>query len=76
MIDTTARYNQAVSLVAGRKLWDVQSLSELFTDHENHPASICRHVNKSDPEFLHNDRGIVYHGSGRRKDAGYLRATL
>jgi len=53
MIDTTARYNQAVSLVAGRKLWDVQSLSELFTDHENHPASICRHVNKSDPEFLH-----------------------
>jgi isopenicillin-N N-acyltransferase-like protein len=53
MIDTTARFDRAVSLVAGRKLWDVQSISELFTDHDNHPASICRHVNPSDPEFLH-----------------------
>ena len=53
MIDTTARYDRAVGLVAGRKQWDLQGLSELFSDHDNHPASICRHVNPSDPEFLH-----------------------
>jgi isopenicillin-N N-acyltransferase-like protein len=53
MIDTTARFDRAIGLVAGRKQWDLQSLSELFTDHDNHPASICRHVNPSDPEFLH-----------------------
>jgi len=53
MTDTTARFDRAVSLLAGRKRWDVQSLFELFTDHDNHPASICRHVNKSDPVFLH-----------------------
>jgi isopenicillin-N N-acyltransferase-like protein len=53
MTDTTARFDRAANLVAGREQWDVQSLSELFTDHDGHPASICRHVNKSDPEFLH-----------------------
>ena len=53
MVDTTARFDRAVALVAGRKQWDPQSLSELFTDHDNHPASICRHVDPSNPEFLH-----------------------
>lgn len=53
MVDTTARYDRAVALVAGRNQWDFQSLSELFSDHDNHPASICRHVNPSDPEYLH-----------------------
>jgi isopenicillin-N N-acyltransferase-like protein len=52
MVDTTARFDRAVALVAGRKQWDLHSLSELFSDHDNHPASICRHVNPSDPEFL------------------------
>jgi isopenicillin-N N-acyltransferase-like protein len=52
MIDTTARFDRAIGLVAGRKQWDFENLSELFTDHDNHPASICRHVNPSDPEFL------------------------
>lgn len=53
MVDSTARFDRAVSLVSGRKQWDVQSLSELFTDHAGHPGSICRHVNRSDPEYLH-----------------------
>jgi isopenicillin-N N-acyltransferase-like protein len=53
MIDTTARLDRAVSLIADRQHWDAQSLSQLFGDHDNHPASICRHVNASDPEFLH-----------------------
>ncbi len=53
MVDTTARFDRAVGLLAGRKQWDLQSLSELFSDHDNHPASICRHVNPSDPEYLH-----------------------
>jgi isopenicillin-N N-acyltransferase-like protein len=53
MVDTTARFDRAVNLVAGRDQWDIQSLSELFSDHDNHPASICRHVNPSDPDFLH-----------------------
>ena len=53
MVDTTARFDRAVGLLAGRRQWDLQSLAELFSDHDNHPASICRHVNPSDPEFLH-----------------------
>ena len=53
MTDTTARLDRAFSLISGRKRWDVKSLSELFTDHDGHPASICRHVKSSDPEFLH-----------------------
>jgi isopenicillin-N N-acyltransferase-like protein len=50
--DTTARFDRAVSLIAGRNKWDVKNLSELFSDHDNHPTSICRHVKASDPEFL------------------------
>jgi isopenicillin-N N-acyltransferase-like protein len=52
MTDTTARFDRAVSLIAGRNKWDVKDLSELFADHENHPSSICRHVSSSDPEYL------------------------
>ena len=53
MISTTARFDRAVSLIAARKQWDFQSLSELFSDHDNYPASICSHVNRSNPEYLH-----------------------
>ena len=53
MIDSMDRFDRAVTLVAGRNQWDVQGLCELFNDHDNHPASICRHVNPSDPEYLH-----------------------
>jgi len=53
MIDSTARLERAVSLIGRRNRWDVQSLSEFFRDHDGHPASICRHVNRSNPEFLH-----------------------
>jgi isopenicillin-N N-acyltransferase-like protein len=53
MIDSVDRYDRAVSLVADRIQWEVQNLCELFCDHDNHPASICRHVNPSDPNYLH-----------------------
>jgi len=53
MVDTTVRYDRAAALISAREQWDNQSLSEIFSDHDNHPASICRHVRASDPEFLH-----------------------
>lgn len=53
MVDTTARYDRTTELISTRAQWDNQSLSEIFTDHDNHPTSICRHVKASDPEFLH-----------------------
>jgi isopenicillin-N N-acyltransferase-like protein len=53
MVDTTARYDRAAELISQRTHWDNDSLREIFSDHDNHPASICRHVKESDPEFLH-----------------------
>jgi len=50
--DTTPRFNRASSLLSGRKKWDIPDLSEIFTNHDNGPPSICRHLDSSEPEFL------------------------
>jgi isopenicillin-N N-acyltransferase-like protein len=50
--DTTPRFDRAATLVSGRKQWDTQALSDIFTDHQDGPPSICRHANPLDPDYL------------------------
>jgi isopenicillin-N N-acyltransferase-like protein len=53
MTDTTTRFDRACRLINGRKDWNPEHLSKLFADHDNYPGSICRHVNESNPQYLH-----------------------
>jgi isopenicillin-N N-acyltransferase-like protein len=53
MPSTTDRLDRACSIINGRNDWNPEHLVKLFTDHDKYPASICRHVNKSDPQYLH-----------------------
>ncbi|UCE50855.1 MAG: hypothetical protein JSV31_16445 [Desulfobacterales bacterium] len=49
--DTIARFDRAGALLSSRKKWDTRSLTELFSNHEDGPLSICRHRQSSDQEF-------------------------
>ena len=53
MPSTTDRLDRACSLINGRDEWNPELLIKLFSDHDKYPASICRHVNPSDPHYLH-----------------------
>jgi isopenicillin-N N-acyltransferase-like protein len=53
MASSTVRFDRACSLINRRNDWNPGHLVKLFTDHDNYPASICRHVNPSDPPYLH-----------------------
>jgi len=48
--DSIIRYNRALKLLK-KELGKVtvDSLAKIFSDHVNHPNSICRHINESDP---------------------------
>lgn len=50
--DSPLRLSRAKALLSRRERWDSQTLSEIFTNHEDGLPSICRHVNPSDLEFL------------------------
>ncbi|MDH5462654.1 MAG: C45 family peptidase, partial [Candidatus Bathyarchaeota archaeon] len=49
-VDSIIRYNRALRLLK-RELGKVTatSLAKILSDHVNHPNSICRHIDESDP---------------------------
>jgi isopenicillin-N N-acyltransferase-like protein len=53
MPSTADRLDRARSIIDGRDQWNSEYLMKLFSDHDKYPASICRHVNPSDPYYLH-----------------------
>ena len=55
MTDSFARLDRADALISKRKLWDAQSLAEIFANHDDAPGSICRHARAEDEEYLRND---------------------
>ncbi|MBW2050015.1 MAG: hypothetical protein JRJ09_16020 [Deltaproteobacteria bacterium] len=50
--DTIPRLRRASDLLSTRKKWDAPDLSEIFSKHEDGPATICRHLDSSEPESL------------------------
>lgn len=52
-LDSEPRYNRAQKLLAEKTKWQADDLKMLYTNHEDGPASICRHVDPSMPDYMH-----------------------
>jgi len=50
--DSTARMERGRSFLALRDRWDAEGVKVLFVNHDNGPASICRHVDPKVPEHM------------------------
>ena len=51
--DSTPRYDRARKKLAERRQWDAAGIREILRNHEDGPASICRHVDEALPEHMH-----------------------
>lgn len=53
LTDTIPRFDRAAALISTNRAWGIDNFTKIFTNHEDGPSSICRHLNLSAPEFLH-----------------------
>jgi isopenicillin-N N-acyltransferase-like protein len=50
--DTIPRIERAGAFLSQKKRWSADGLKEMFVNHQDGPASICRHVAGDAPEFM------------------------
>jgi isopenicillin-N N-acyltransferase-like protein len=52
-LDSVPRYDRAAKLLAEKTKLGVEDLTIIYTNHEDGPSSICRHIDESMPDYLH-----------------------
>ena len=52
-LDSVPRYDRAEKLLTQKDKWQAEDLKNLYTNHEDGPSSICRHIDESMPDYMH-----------------------
>ncbi len=66
--DSPNRLRRAEALLSAQPKWSLEDLKTILSDHENGPASICRHLNPVDPEHrqMESVGSFIFDLAGRR----------